>query len=83
LPARRFWRSSCRAARAVVGQFRSNRFGFGSINAPEFDFQEFSRLIQLREARQRTEILVMGLAHLLFPKIVKGEENYVYITVKL
>jgi len=48
-------RSVWRAKRAV--SFVQKRFGFRQIIAPELNFQEFCRLIQPREARQRTETL--------------------------
>jgi hypothetical protein len=48
-------RSVWRAKRAVSSV--QKRFGFRQTNAPELNFQEFCRLIQPREARQRTETL--------------------------
>jgi len=48
-------RSVWRAKRAVSSV--QKRFGFGQTNAPVLNFQEFCRLIQPREARQRTETL--------------------------
>ena len=48
-------RSVWRAKRAV--SFVQKRFGFRQTNAPVLNFQEFFRLIQPREARQRTETL--------------------------
>jgi len=50
--ARAFRRSETEAVSSV-----QNRFGFGQTNAPELNFQEFCRLIQPREARQRRETL--------------------------
>jgi len=44
-----------RAKRAISSV--QNRFGFRQTNAPQSNFQEFCRLIQPREARQRTETL--------------------------
>jgi hypothetical protein len=44
-----------RAKRAVSSV--QKRFGFRQTNAPVLNFQEFCRLIQPREARQRTETL--------------------------
>jgi len=48
-------RSVWRAKRAVSSV--QKRFGFRQIIAPVSNFQEFCRLIQPREARQRTETL--------------------------
>src|SRR3989344_4226999 len=48
-------RSVWRAKRAI--SFVQKRFGFRQTNAPQSNFQEFCRLIQPREARQRTETL--------------------------
>ena len=48
-------RSVWRAKRAVSSV--QKRFGFRQTNAPISNFQEFCRLIQPREARQRTETL--------------------------
>jgi hypothetical protein len=48
-------RSVWRAKRAVSSV--QKRFGFRQTNAPVLNFQEFCRLIQPREARQRTETL--------------------------
>ena len=48
-------RSVWRAKRAVSSA--QKRFGFRQTNAPELNFREFCRLIQPREARQRTETL--------------------------
>ena len=48
-------RSVWRAKRAVSSV--QKRFGFRQTNAPQSNFQEFCRLIQPREARQRTETL--------------------------
>ena len=50
-PERSVWRGK-RAVNSV-----QKRFGFRQTNAPELNFQEFCRLIQPREARQRTETL--------------------------
>jgi len=50
-PERSVWRAK-RAVNSV-----QKRFGFRQTNAPELNFQEFCRLIQPREARQRTETL--------------------------
>jgi|GEM_PF-2476040 len=50
-PERSVWRAK-RAINSV-----QNRFGFRQTNAPQSNFQEFCRLIQPREARQRTETL--------------------------
>ena len=44
-----------RAKRAISSV--QKRFGFRQTNAPQSNFQEFCRLIQPREARQRTETL--------------------------
>jgi len=46
-----------RAAAGRSVNFVQNRFGFGQTIAPVSNFQEFCRLIQPREARQRTETL--------------------------
>jgi len=51
-PERRF----C-ATRSTAINFVQNRFGFGCIIAPEFDFQEFCRQIQRRFAPLYTETL--------------------------
>jgi len=48
-------RSVWRAKRAISSV--QKRFGFRQTNAPVLNFQEFCRLIQPREARQRTETL--------------------------
>ena len=48
-------RSVWRAKRAISSV--QKRFGFRQTNAPVSNFQEFCRLIQPREARQRTETL--------------------------
>jgi len=48
-------RSVWRAERAVSSA--QNRFGFGRINAPEFDFREFARRDWPREARKGKETL--------------------------
>src|SRR4030042_6536783 len=48
-------RSVWHAKRAVSSV--QKRFGFRQTNAPVLNFQEFCRLIQPREARQRTETL--------------------------
>jgi hypothetical protein len=48
-------RSVWRAERAISSV--QKRFGFRQTNAPVLNFQEFCRLIQPREARQRTETL--------------------------
>jgi len=48
-------RSVWRAKRAISSV--QKRFGFRQTNAPKSNFQEFSRPIQPREARQRTETL--------------------------
>jgi len=50
-PERSVWRTK-RAVNSV-----QNRFGFRQTNAPVLNFQEFCRLIQPREARQRRETL--------------------------
>jgi len=50
--ARAFRRSEAEAV-----SFVQNRFGFGRINAPEFDFQKFARPIRPREARKGMETL--------------------------
>jgi hypothetical protein len=48
-------RSVWRAKRAVSSV--QKRFGFRQTNAPQSNFQKFSRPIRPREARQRTETL--------------------------
>jgi len=50
-----------RAKRAINSV--QKRFGFRQTNAPELNFQEFCRLIQPREARQRTETLARQPRH--------------------
>jgi len=50
-------RSVWRAKRAISSV--QKRFEFRQIIAPELNFQEFCRLIQPREARQRTETLAL------------------------
>jgi len=50
-----------RAKRAVSSV--QKRFGFRQTNAPQSNFQESCRLIQPREARQRTETLARRARH--------------------
>src|SRR3989344_3814832 len=50
-------RSVWRAKRAISSA--QKRFGFRQTNAPELNFQEFSRPIQSREARKGMETLAL------------------------
>ena len=60
-PERLVWRAPARRSLDVGGKRAvnsvQNRFGFGRINAPEFDFREFCQRILPREARKGMETL--------------------------
>jgi len=60
-PERSVWRAPARRSLGEGGKRAvssvQKRFGFRQTNAPVSNFQEFCRLIQPREARQRTETL--------------------------